>query len=141
MTEGQQDRPGTAVAAAVFGFVLSGLLLLAGVILVEGAKLIGTISDHGGSGSEFVFDGLVNFVAAALLIAGGVSLIGRKPSGRATLLAGVAIVLAEGIYWFGRFANGGLFFWVCLFVVPAIIAGCFGVGSATRTWLNGAVRR
>ena len=124
------DRSGAAIGAAVIAFILSGFLVLAAVILIEGAALIGTLSDKDPQGTEFTIDGLINLGTAALLITAGVGLIGRKPSARTLLFAGAAIVVVEGIYWFGRFANGALFFWDCLFVVPAIIAAALTASSA-----------
>ncbi len=135
-------RPGTVIGAAVLAYVVAGLLILAGVILFSGASTINDIGDSFGADTssattELVLDGLLDLIVAGLLIAGGVNLSMRRPSGRTLLYVGVVIVALDAIYWVGRVGGGAgvVIFWAGIFVIPAIIAGCLALGTTITTWL------
>ena len=78
--------------------------------------------------AEFAFDGVLDFVAAGLLIAGGVNLLGGRPAGRTLLTAGGGIVLVEAIYWPARFpvaAVPSTIVWDALFSTLAVLVLVF----------------
>ncbi|MBE7188997.1 hypothetical protein [Jatrophihabitans endophyticus] len=138
-------RPGPATAAAVLGFVGSGLLILAGGLLLVGASLVADIESASGShtnyGIEIGLDGVADLIAAALLIAGGVLLTGRKPAGRVVLTVGNAIVAALTIYWLVRFGGltSGLLFYPLLFAALAVVSTVLAWLVPVSAWLNRAV--
>ena len=133
-------RPGTATAASVLAYVVAGFLVIAGIILISGASFVNNIGDQGGfdtssATAELAFDGVVDFLAAGLLIAGGVQFAGRKARGRIMLLVGVGIVVAAGVYWLARIGTV-IIFWPLLFAAPLIVAASLASTSAVRAWLN-----
>lgn len=137
-----QRRPGSATASAVLAFVAAGLLIVAAIILFSGASATSDFGDSfntstGSATAELSFDGLVNLVAAALLIVGGVMLSGRKSKGRTLVAVSTAIVIASGIYWMAR-ANsyGGTVFFALAFAALVVIAASLAFTSTTRDWLQ-----
>ena len=104
-----------------------GMLIVAALFLFAGASII---SDIGNSlnqntdptASELNIDAIINLIAAALLIAGGVMLTGRKVVGRTMLTIGSGIVVACSIYWMVRFDSfGGGIFYGLLFTALAVV--------------------
>jgi hypothetical protein len=99
-------RPVAVTVAAVLGFVSAALLGTAALELFAGASLLSSLQGGaGGVTAEFVLAGLVDLLAAGLLVAAGVLLLGRHASGRALYGAGTALVLGAAIYWVSRWAN------------------------------------
>lgn len=138
-------RPGTIIAAAVLGYVTAGLLILSGSLLVFGASIVSDVERAAGSftdyGTELALDGLLNMVAAGLLIAGAVMMTGRKANGRTLLSVGGAIVLAETLYWLIRFSGlsaDGFIFYAVLFAALSVIALSLAWTPGGSAWLRGA---
>ena len=137
-------RPGSVVGAAVLGYVLAGLLILAGALLLFGASTINSFgnafdSDTGSVTAELTFDGFADLVAAGLLIAGGVSLSGRNKRGRTMLAIGAVITIAECVYWLARTsADGGVFVFVLVFGALAVISLVLALTGPVSQWLGAA---
>jgi hypothetical protein len=137
-------RPGSATAAAVIAFVAAGLLIIAAIFLFSGASATNDFgndfnSDTSSATAELSFDGVVNLVAATLLIVGGVILTGRKAKGRTMIAVATAIVIAAAIYWMVRTSGsyGGTVFFALVFAALVIIAVSLASTSTTRAWLAG----
>lgn len=136
-------RPGTLTAAAVLGYIGAGLLILAGSLLLFGASFVAGVEDYSGSpkngSAELAFDGLLNMIAAALLIAGGVMVSGRNATGRTIFSIGGGLVLAESIYWLTRFsgvASSGLVVYTVLFIAITVIALALAWTADVGRWLR-----
>jgi hypothetical protein len=133
-------RPGTATAANVLAFVTGGLLIAAGLLLFFGASVVNGLDelDHNSHSivtAELVLDGLLDMVAAGLLIAGGVSFGGRSASGRIMLSVGSGIVLGESLYWIVR-SGGDATFWALAFAALVIVSLSLAWSSAANTWIR-----
>ncbi|MEO6886177.1 MAG: hypothetical protein ABI232_07830 [Jatrophihabitantaceae bacterium] len=103
------DRPAPILGAAVLGYVLAGLLLLAGSMLVLGAMVnlsfSSIVPNTGRLSAELAVDGVLNVIAAALLIAGGVTFSSARSYGRWILAAGLVITLMCSTYWAVRWGG------------------------------------
>jgi hypothetical protein len=137
------SRPGTAVGAAVLGYINAGLLILAGSLLLFGASFVSDVEDATDSntdyGAELAMDGFVNMIAAGLLIAGGVMLTGRNPNGRILFSIGSAVVLAETVYWLVRFDGltaTGFFVYSMLFAALTIVGVALAWSPGIGSWLS-----
>lgn len=137
-------RPGTVTASAVLAFVTAGLLIVAGLLLLAGASLVHDLGNDLNSNpnpatAELSIDGLLDLVAAGLLIAGGVMVNGRKPHGRTLLCVGGAIVIAGSVYWLARLggASGSVVFYALLFAALVVIAIPMLFTGSARAWLDG----
>jgi hypothetical protein len=134
-------RPGAVVAASVLGYVLAGLLIVAGIFLLSLASSTSQIADtfdlNGASiTAELTFDGLLNFLAAGLLIGGGVGFTTGRRAGRKTLVIGNAITLGAAIYWVSRTSgNNGAVVWVLLFSALAVVGIGLAFSTSINTWL------
>jgi hypothetical protein len=134
-------RPGIVTAGAVLAFVCAGLLVVAGALLFSGASFLHGLDGGEYTGSataELVVDGLVNLAAAALLIAGGVAVTGRRDRGRTMIFIGTGIVVVMAIYWLARWngdTGGGVVFWALVFAACAVLASCFAGNATARRWL------
>ena len=135
-------RPGLATASAVLAFVVSGLLILAGLLLFLGGAIASDVEDSVNSsthiGVELGLNGVVNLVAAGLLIAGGVTLVGRNRLGRVLLSIGGAIVVAAAVYWIVRFDDISSNSWnfdAGLFLVLVVLTLCFAWATPVTRWL------
>ncbi|MEP6598473.1 MAG: hypothetical protein ABJB98_03380 [Actinomycetota bacterium] len=133
-------RPGQVIAAAVLGYVDAGLLILAGVMLFFGASILNGLNSSFGDTSsvtaELVVDGLLNLLAGGLLIAGGVGLANRNPTGRTLFTIGAAICIAEGVYWLIRVRATTATIWVLLFTSLPIIGLAMIWTRDVRNWLS-----
>jgi hypothetical protein len=135
-------RPGSATAAAVLAYVAGGLLILAALILFSSADFANSLgndlnTDTSSTTSELAVDGVINLIAAGLLIAGAVMLAGRKPRGRLLLATGTGIVVACAIYWITRFnAYGGTVFFALLFSALVVVGLALAHTAAARQWLS-----
>jgi hypothetical protein len=138
-------RPGVATTAAILAFVLSGLLMVAGLVLFLNASIVHSIGEQGGfdlsdATAELAFDAVVDFVAGGLMLAGGLMMLGRKPHGRTLVLIAAVIDLGCAIYWLVR-AGGDLaaiVFWAVVFLSLGVLTGAFTVHPSARRWLAGA---
>jgi len=137
-----RTRPGQVLAAGVLAYVLAGILILSGVILLFGASSVNSLgnafnSDTGSATAELAIDGFVDLVAAGLLIAGGVSLSGAHRRGRTLLLVGGGMVLADCVYWIARTsADGGVFVFIIVYGGLAALAIVFALSGQATQWLN-----
>ncbi len=140
----QLQRPGTATTACVLSFVNGGLLIAAALLLFAGASVI---SDLGSvtqtyttfTTTEFRLDAVVNLLAAVLLIAGGVTLAGRRATGRTMICVGSVIVIGAAIYWMTRFdAFATTVFYGLLFAAMSVLSIAMAFTTATKAWLAAA---
>jgi hypothetical protein len=107
-SSGPIPRPGTVTAAAVRGYVLAGITLIPTVLMLAGAAS----GDATGADSDAAIGWLViiaQLIGAALLIAGGVQIMGGKS--RSLMVAGAGLELAISLFWIIRVAaieSGGI---------------------------------
>ena len=136
-------RPSGLMAASVLAYINAGLLILAGLLLLIGASAIDSwneafgSSDHGYT-AELAFDGLINFIAAGLQIAGGVMMSGRNERGRTVLTLGGAICVLAGLYWVLRVHDSGVVVWAGIFVAMPVIGMSMAWTERSTIWLRGA---
>ncbi len=138
MPPNQRPKPGGAVAAAVLAFVESGFALLGGVVLVAGgtARSAGDYSFGTDFGGELTLMGCIAVLAAALLIAGGTTVLNRKP---ALLTIGCAMSIAISIYFLIRLSDvayGGATWLPIGYAVLPIIAIALTMSPDVRTWVR-----
>jgi hypothetical protein len=134
-------RPGIAVAAAVLGYVIAGLLFLSGVVVLLGVSAVSDLNDGGGTSdgtSGFVVAGLANLLSGGFLVAGGVMITDRQRNGPMLLAIGAAICVVTGIFWLVQ--TSGVWGWAFIYCVPTIIATVFAFSGSVTRWLNGAPR-
>ena len=133
------ERPSSAVAAAVIGFVCGGLLIAAGLLLLMGASFVGALStdlsndDH----NAIVWLGIAgaaNIITAGLAIFGGILLLTRNPIGRSLLAVATAIDVICAIGWISQDA-GSTFFFILLLTVPLVVATPLAWQRPVTTWL------
>ncbi|GAB2472516.1 hypothetical protein [Jatrophihabitans fulvus] len=140
-------RPGMVIAASVLGYVNAGLLIIAGLVLLFGGALTNSFEDASDSGTnygvELAIDGIVNFIAAGLIIAGAVIFTGGKTNGRTLLAVGNGIVIASAVYWMVRLsddrfdgAGNGYIVWGVIFAALAILPLAFSFSGAINDWLR-----
>lgn len=133
-------RPTTVAGAAVLSFVAAGLLVFAGIVLVAAASTADVVYDafdrHSSISTELTLDGLGNLLAAMLLIAGGVMVLGGNQKGRPLVLAGTVITVAFSIYWIVRPDNiSATLFAAVIFAALGIIATALLMSASARTYL------
>jgi hypothetical protein len=136
-------RPGSLTAGAVLGYVAGGLIIFAGILLFLGSNAIDDLNasfDHRYAhlAAELRVDGVVNFVAAGLLIAGGVSMSSRTSSGRILYCVGTGVVLAESVYWITRFHHvdeTGFVFYSLIFAALVIVGVSLSWTRGPSEWL------
>ena len=135
-------RPGSVTAAAVLAYVAAGLLIFAALILFSSADFANSLgndlnTDTSSTTGELAVDGVINLVAAGLLIVGAVMLAGRRLQGRLLLTIGTGIVVVTAIYWIARFnAYGGTVFFALLFSALVIVGLSLAYTTAAREWLS-----
>ncbi|HEX6355020.1 hypothetical protein [Actinophytocola sp.] len=145
-SSGPIGRPGAATAAAVLAFVQAGITAIPGIIQV--------VASAGGSDtldSSAVVEGLivavVELIGVALLIIGGVQLLGGKS--RSMLIAGAALELVICVYYVIRFAaiesagveaidvgKGVLIGFAIFFAIMPTISLVLSVGASTTQFLQ-----
>lgn len=134
-------RPTTVTGAAVLGHVLAGCLILAGMFLLFGATVLssmGEVLDRSTDSitAEVTVDGLLNLIAAGLLIAGGVIFCAGRSYGRLMITAGAAITLMYCTYWAVRpQSRGTATVFVAVFGMLAILALGLSFTSDAGRWL------
>jgi hypothetical protein len=136
------DRPATAMAAAVVAWVLAGLLFIAAGLLFFGATFLHDIeAANGYSGdevSELLVDGVLDIVAAGMLVAGGVALAARNRHGRPLLVGGSALVVVLALYWLIRWAGrlaGVTTGYAVMFGAGALLVAAFTATGRVSSWL------
>jgi hypothetical protein len=134
-----EQRPGTVIAGAVLGYIAGGLLIFAGVLLFTRAS---TLDDTYGIADSYSTElglmGLLNLIAAGLLIGGAVAMTGRSRTGRNLFAAGGTIVLVLTVYWLTRWATkSGLedvIVWALLFAALVIVGMSLACTGAAARW-------
>jgi hypothetical protein len=132
-------RPGLATSAAILGFVSSGLLIVAGLLLLMGASFLTAVSADLASPAQdtaawLAIAGTANLIAAGLAVAGGISLLARKPLGRVLLSVAAAIDTGCAIGWLTQ-GSGSVIFTVTI-AVPMIVAVPLMWLRAVSNWLR-----
>lgn len=136
-------RPGTTIAAAVLGFVLAAVLLVAAMLLLGGASAINSVADDIDADTswtvEWLIDAVINLFAAGALIAGGVALLSRQRVGLYLMSAANLVVIACGVYWVARFdVNGGLAGFAIVFCGLAVVSTALAWTPNGLRWLSAA---
>jgi hypothetical protein len=138
-------RPGSATGAAVLGFVQAGITLVTTILMLF--ALAGAPS--GADGGELAMAWIVTLaqaLGAALLIYGGVQLIGGK--GRTIFLAGMGVELAICLYYLIRILSldtsdnlmgaselkSSAAMIPILFAVMPVIGLCLALTGSARAW-------
>lgn len=137
-------RPGTVTAAAVVGWVLAGLLLVAAGLLFFGAAFLRDFDAVNGTNTgsyvaEFTIDALIDLVTAGLLIAGGLGLTNRNASGRTLFTVGASVVVVAAIYWLVRWGDrsgGAIVGYAVIFGAAAAVAVGLTWTGAAGEWLS-----
>ncbi|HEU5267252.1 MAG TPA: proline-rich domain-containing protein [Jatrophihabitans sp.] len=143
-----EQRPGTVIAAAVLGYIAAGLLIFAGILLFTGASTLNDLDDTYGISDtysgELTVAGIVNLIAAGLLIGGAVAMTGRSHTGRTVYVVGGAIVIVLAVYWLARWATkSGLedvIFYALLFAALVIIGMSLAWAGGAGRWFASRTR-
>ncbi len=134
------------IAAAVLGYVTAGLLIIAAFYCFVGASALADLdndfgTDNNGYTVQFVLAGILNLVAAGLLIGGAVTMTSRKPTGRVMYLVACGLVLVAAVYWAAQWATkdglGGLSVLAILFAGLVIVGASLAFTGANSRWLAG----
>lgn len=99
---GPIPRPGTVTAAAVLAYVQAGITLIPTVIMFGGVLGSDTSAGTAGDAAMGWIILIAQLVGAALLIAGGVQIMGGKS--RTLLVVGAGLELAISVFWIIRVA-------------------------------------
>jgi hypothetical protein len=94
-SSGPIPRPGSATAAAVLAFVQAGITAIPGILQLVGA--FGASDIDSAVMAESLAVSIVTLIGVALLITGGVQLLGGKS--RSMLIAGAAVELVICLYY------------------------------------------
>lgn len=94
-------RPGTVTAAGVLGYVQAGITLIPTILMLAGLVSSESEGTAGDTAMGWIIV-LAQIAGAALLIAGGVQIMGGK--GRTLMLAGAGLELAISLFWIIRVA-------------------------------------
>lgn len=136
------DQPAAITALSVLAFIVSGLLLLSGFVILVGASAAQGLNDggHDDQALKLIFAGLANLISGGLLTAGAISTTNRQPRGRALLAYGTAICVASAILWLEAAGSKELL-WTVVFCGPALIATGLALGPQVTAWLASDPRR
>jgi len=142
-TQPAHDRPSTALAAAVIGWVLAALLFISAALLFFGATFLHDIESSGGYDggrdvAELFIDGVLDIVAAGLLVSGGVALTSRNRHGRPLLVGGALLVLVLSLYWLVRWSGrlaGATTGYAVIFGAGALLVAAFSLTPGVTSWL------
>jgi hypothetical protein len=136
------ERPGAVITAAVLSLITAGLLLITGFVVIFAASSLETAEttvENSQRTTLFVGAGLVNVIAAALLIIGGVALLSRSRAGRSAVVVGTLLCLALGAFWLTEdSSDGGIVVWLFIFCAPALLAGLLACTARVTSWLGPA---
>jgi hypothetical protein len=94
-SSGPIPRPGSATAAAVLAFVQAGITVIPGILQLVGA--FGTSDIDTAIMAETLAAAIVTLIGVALLIIGGVQLLGGKS--RSMMIVGAAVELVICLYY------------------------------------------
>lgn len=100
-SSGPIPRPGTVTAAAVLGYVQAGITLIPTILMLAGL----VSSDANGAAEDAALGWIIvlaQIAGAALLIAGGVQIMGGKS--RSVMVAGAGLEVAISLFWIIRVA-------------------------------------
>jgi hypothetical protein len=130
------------VGAAVVGWAGAALLVLAAVLLFFGAAFVRDFDAGGGPfyATEFTVDGILNVLAAAVLVVGAAQLMSRSTAGRLLLSGGAAYVLTAAVYWLVRWAGrtgGAVIGYAVIFAAVAVVALALAWARDASRWLAG----
>lgn len=140
-------RPGLVIAAAVFGFVLSGLAILGGIYAALLATIIHGINDQsyfyfhqdflGKSHltTELTVDAVVSLAIGATVLVGAVLITAPGTTGRTVLTVGCVLCVSDALYWMAWLHSdvvGG----ALLFIGLAVLSTVFAWTPAATTWLT-----
>lgn len=146
-SSGPIPRPGTVTAAAVLAYVQAGITLIPTVLM-----LAGMVNSDGGGGSDAAFGWIIvlaQIAGAALLITGGVQIMGGKS--RALMVAAAGIELAVCLGWIVRVAliessgigadvidagKGVLIGFAIFFAIMPTISLVMSLGASTTQFLE-----
>jgi len=134
-----QQRPGAVAGATVISVAMAGVLLITGFIVIFAASSLGTSDavESTANVTPFVVAGLLNVVAAALLIIGGVLLLGRAAASRMAIGAATVLCIALAIFWLANDQNdNGIIIWLFIFCVPVITATLLATTASVTQWLR-----
>jgi hypothetical protein len=130
------QRPGTVIAAAVFGFVCA-VLVLVGTVYAAAFGALLSLARGPGNGFD-VWLSLVQVALVGLLAVGGLRVLARD---RRWLLGAVAGQLALCVWWFVALADlapatfeGSLLVLPALYAVLAVVAGGLSLLPDARAW-------
>jgi hypothetical protein len=120
------------------------MLVLAAGLLFFGAAFLhdidtATAPTRDAYVAEFTFDGIVDLVAAGMLIAGAAVLTSRGAAGRTLLTGGATLVVVEALYWLIRWTSrsgGTVVGYALLFASLALISAAFAWSRAVTDWLS-----
>jgi hypothetical protein len=129
----------------VLAFVGGGLLLLAALVLFSSARFVADLGDVWSSDprsvtNELSVDAVVNLCAAALLIPGGVLLLGGKALGQSLVAIGSVVVVAATVYWVIRAqaAYGGTIVFATMFGALAVVSLSLAYSPSARGYITAA---
>lgn len=100
-SSGPIPRPGTVTAAAVLGYIQAGITLIPTILMLAGL----VSSDTSGAAEDAALGWIIvlaQIAGAALLIAGGVQIMGGKS--RSVMVAGAGLEVAISLFWIIRVA-------------------------------------
>lgn len=147
-------RPAPVLAASVLAYVLAGILLASGALLVFGASslyVLAAAESAGGAhamAGELAVAGLANLVVASVLITGGLILSDARRRRRTLLALGAGLTLAECVYWLARVGGdsgppgtnegvaggGGVFFLALVYATLAIATLVLAFSIPATRW-------
>jgi hypothetical protein len=145
-SSGPIPRPGTVTAAAVLAYIQAGITLIPTILMLAG--LIGATDGGTASGlAEGWAIVLAQLLGAALLIAGGVQIMGGK--NRTLMVVAAGLELACALYWIIRFAaidtdgfevadygKGVIIGFAIFFAIMPTISLVMSLGASTTQFLE-----
>lgn len=139
------SRPAPVLAASVLAYVLAGILIAGGFLLVFGASSLYVLAaadqttDLRGASGELAIAGLVNLLVAAVLITGGVLFGEARRRQRTPLAVGAALTVAQCVYWLARTdADTGIFFLSLVYGTLAVATLLMAFSLQSSRWVSGA---
>jgi hypothetical protein len=148
-SSGPIPRPGSATAAAVLAFVQAGITVIPGILQLVGA--FGTSDIDTAIMAETLAAAIVTLIGVALLIIGGVQLLGGKS--RSMMIVGAAVELVICLYYVIKalaidsgdlegvssaidMAKGVIVGFAIFFAIMPTISLVMSVGSTTTQFLQ-----
>jgi len=148
-SSGPIPRPGSATAAAVLAFVQAGITVIPGILQLVGA--FGTSDIDTAIMAETLAAAIVTLIGVALLIIGGVQLLGGKS--RSMMIVGAAVELVICLYYVIKalaidsgdlegvssaidMAKGVIVGFAIFFAIMPIISLIMSIGATTTQFLQ-----